>query len=456
MAAPERITNKPAGHRRTARPGEQMTTTTPLEQLAERLDDYARFVHQRFFRKLSREDSRDAAQDAFIAAATSVVCPNLDAVQLDLWIRRAAYNKALDALKARHGEGAVRRQVTANVDDFAELLAAEGDPIEDEIDDQDDASVFRAAFDRLPASQQRVLSLRHFDSLPVSACAELLGVPDHKYERLHTDAVSRLVNLIVGIRPHGSCQQVRSLIDLSVHNMLDTETAARRDAHLEGCFHCRRYRQHSKGLLVFVPLPAVGFADRFAARLQGLLERVMPIAQKADAATTAGGAGALGAGGTKLAAVVAAGVAAVGAGTVVIQQQVVAAHHQGAKADAVVGAPRAVAAPASAAASATTTSAAAAMTKAARFGVRARIQARAKVATKRHRASHVAVGSGELKPLGHEVAVPAATTTAAAPVPAPTPARAATTTSPTPKSAPAAVPAVTPADSSSGEFAPHP
>jgi hypothetical protein len=96
------------------------------------------------------------------------------------------------------------------------------------------------------------------------------------------------------------------------------------------------------------------------------------------------------------------------------------------------------------------------MTKAARFAVRARTQARAKVATKRHRASHVAVGSGELKPPGHEVAVPAATTTAAAPVPAPTPARAATTTSPTPKSAPAAVPAVTPADSSSGEFAPHP
>ncbi|MDB5862074.1 MAG: sigma-70 family polymerase sigma factor, partial [Ramlibacter sp.] len=359
-----------------------MRTASPLEHVIAHQDDYVRHIHGHFFRTLSSAACADAVQDAFIAAFQSEDFTGLDADQRGAWVRTRAYRNAIDQirlLKGRPDRGAPERAAVVSLDELPlESLPGAPDGVGDDDPRADDAAAVLEAFNRLPDAEQRVIGLRHLDNLDRSACARLLGLSETQYKRKHTDAVRRLINLVIQTRPHDTCLQARTLIDLSVNDTLDHDSLARRDAHLAGCAHCRQYQRRSRGLLIFVPLPALAFSDRFAARLHGLLERLMPMAQNADAATTAGGAGALGAGGAKLAAVVAASVATVGGGTAVIHHQVT--HHAPAKA-AVVQAKPVVAR----AAAPTTTGAqpAASSTSASRAAAAAKARARAKAAARR-------------------------------------------------------------------------
>ena len=77
-------------------------------------DEFARALHAKFPRKLSREDCDDAVQDGLIAAATSATCTTLNPVQLEAWLRKAIHNKALALLKARAGRGRVPRPPIGN------------------------------------------------------------------------------------------------------------------------------------------------------------------------------------------------------------------------------------------------------------------------------------------------------------------------------------------------------
>jgi RNA polymerase sigma factor (sigma-70 family) len=423
-----------------------MDTVTPMEVLAARSSEHVQFVQSHFFRKLSREDCADAVQDAFLAASSSEVCAALDVAQLDAWLKRAAYNKALDILRGpdREGRGAVRRHRT-DIDALAELLAADEprDP-----GDDDDVVAIKEAFAKLPTLDQRVIGLRHHDNLPREACAELLGMTVTKFKRAHTRAVQRLINLVVETRPYDSCAETRGLIHLSVADLLDEVSAARRDAHIAGCPHCRQYQRRSRGLLVFLPLPALAFSDRLLARLHGLADRLIPAAQVSDAATATGGAGALGAGGAKLAALVTAGAVAVGGGAAIKH----AAPSHTPKARAAVGAsPRQ--APSSGAVSFASAVQRSYAARSAPLRSATTSSAGGSAASAKSRAAVSASAAGELKPPGHEVS-PTATTTLPI-IPAHT---AATTTSAhtTTTSAPAPVPTPTSPDSSSGEFAPHP
>jgi RNA polymerase sigma factor (sigma-70 family) len=435
-------------------PKRQMRTASPLEHVIAHQDDYVRHIHGHFFRTLSSAACADAVQDAFIAASQSEDFSGLDDDQCGAWIRTRAYRNAIDQvrlLKGRPDRGAPERAGMVSLDEFAlETLPGAPDGVGDDDPREDDAAAVLEAFHRLPDAEQRVIGLRHLDNLDRSACARLLGLSETQYKRKHTDAVRRLINLVIQTRPHDTCLQARTLIDLSVNDTLDRDSLARRDAHLAGCPHCRQYQRRSRGLLIFVPLPALAFSDRFAARLHGLLERLMPVAQNADPATAAGGTGALAAGGAKLAAAVAASVTAIGGGTVIAHHQVT---HR-VPANAAVVQARPVAAPTAAPTSTTAARPLARSTSAGRAAAaaKARAKARAEAAARRKKAS-ASASSNELKPLGHEIAVPSTATTAGAPPPAPVP----STPFPThTKSAPVAVPTEAPADSSSGEFAPQP
>jgi RNA polymerase sigma factor (sigma-70 family) len=436
------------------------TTTTPLEQLAARTDNYARYIHRHFSRKLSAEDCADAVQDAFVDAAASDVCAGLDEPRLEAWIKHAAYTKALDTIRGpeREGRGAVRRRRT-DIDQLAEILPDLATLGEEDTTD-DDAAAVLAAFQRLPALEQRIIGLRHLDNLPRQTCAELVGLPVTKYKRAHTEAVRRLIALVVETRPHDTCLEARSLINLSVQDMLDDQSAARRDAHLAGCAHCRQYQRRSRGLLIFLPIPALTFRDRLASILHGLLERVIPATAAADAATTAGGAsgaGVLGAGGVKAIAVLASGTLAVGGGSaaVAITKHGSHASHK-AKTTRVAKAAAAVeptVTTATASVQRTYASRTATTTVAKTVKAMTKTKATNKRASVRTAKSASASASGELKPLGHEVSVTPTTTTVA---PAPVKPAYAAATPTSPKSSSVAVPSEPKADSSSGEFAPQP
>jgi RNA polymerase sigma factor (sigma-70 family) len=426
-----------------------MPTTTPLDELAGLAETYAKELHKRFFRVLTREDCADVIQDVFLAAAESETCQQLNRYKLEAWIRRAAQHRALDVVKDPHhlGQAAERRAPRLDITDFAEVLAADAP---DETDDTHMTALL-AAFARLPTQQQQILGLRHLDNLTREACARVMNMSVMTFRRSHDDAVRRLIDLVVQTRPHDTCAEARALIHLSADGHLEPESTARLEAHLEGCAHCHHYRRRSRGLLVFLPLPAVSLADRLAARLHIVIERVLPAAQSADPslAAGAGGGGAAALGGAKVVAVLAAGAVAVGGP--------LAAHRLTAHERARAAVPSTSAAasnstpPASArVGSMTYTYAARPSSPATSPSTSARPSTGAARKTTRHKTGTSTLG--ELKPPGHEIS-PSATS------PAP---RAVTTTSSPAlhktinKSAPAAVPPAPTADSSSGEFAPHP
>jgi RNA polymerase sigma factor (sigma-70 family) len=426
------------------------TTTTPLDELARRAETYAKEIHRRFFRVLTREDCADVVQDVFLLAAESETCRHFNRYKLEAWIRHAAQHRALDIVKDPHhlGQGKRRRTPRLDITDLAEVLAAE---TPDETDDTHMKALL-AAFARLPARQQQILGLRHLDNLTREACARVMNMSVMTFRRSHDDAVRRLIDLVVQTRPHDTCAEARALIHLSADGHLEPESIARLDAHLEGCAHCHHYRRRSRGLLVFLPLPALTLADRLAARLHVVVDRLMPAAQGADPSLAAGGGGAAALGGAKIVAVLAAGAVAVGGP--------IAAHHLSGR-DTAHAAVRGPGVPVAGSSPAATSSDG---SRTYTYAARPSSQVSAPTPSTR-RSGGVAANAtrhktrtstlGELKPAGHEVSP-----TAARPATLPAPQGAATSsrapTKTTNKAAPAPVPGAPTADSSSGEFAPHP
>jgi RNA polymerase sigma factor (sigma-70 family) len=446
---------------RSRRPAPDMRTATPMEQLAARSYEHVQFIYSHFFRRLSRDDCADAVQEAFLQAASSGHCAGLDVPRLDAWIKRAAYNKAIDILRGpdRDGRGAVRRQRT-DIDALAEVLPS---PSVSEDEEDDTAAAVRDAFHRLPALDQRVIGLRHHDNLPREACAELLGMPVTKYKRAHTRAVQRLINLVVQTSPYGeSCAKTRTLIDLSSNDLLDEEDVARRDAHIAGCANCRQYHRRSRKLLVLTPLPALGILDRLAARLHGFAERLAFFGggQATDAVTASSGAGAVAAGGAKLAAVLATGAVAVGGAGAALHDHHVTKQPTAAEARDAPSVPAMRAAPAVHA------------TYAARRdnppgGTPASGSARSSTSPIHAHSSSTAsartASAPEMKPPGTEVTTtaPAASSATSRPAPRRTLASPSSSSSSATTTAHAepfgvAIPAAAAADSTTGEFAPHP
>lgn len=423
------------------------STATPIEDLAARQGDYVAALHRSFFRTLSRAACEDVVADVFAQACASPTCGDLQRPALDLWLKTAIRHRAIDVLRARQGQGAVRREAELDISELTQLRGAEDVQADD---DSADLAAFMAAYRRLPARDQQILGLRHFDNLQRDVVARMLGLSLDKYKRRYTQARRRLVDVVIATAPHDTCPEARALINLSTHDRLDLESAARRDAHVAGCPHCRQYQRHSRGLLVLTPIPATALADRLLSRLHAVAERFLPFLPTADAASTPGtarGAGALGAGGLKLAAVLVSGAVAVGGGTAAVHRthpndRVQAATKTG---PVVSSAPQVPISPASYA----RRPAAATVTE---FAPRsARSTAAEKSATKS--TSSRASSGGELKPPGNEVT--RASSRAKNAVSGPL-LQQQTTTSARTKPSGVAVSVPTPADSSSGEFAPQP
>lgn len=326
-----------------------LSTTTALEELARQDGELARWVYARFRRSLSFEEAADAAQEAFAQAARRhEEFASKARGEVELWLRRAAHHCAIDLLRRRHGEGAERREFVAldafsdggDADDatagaaraaLAQLSSGDDtvEPLLEDFDEDHNQTVVREAIERLGDTERRALQLRHFDNLPVPACAELLGLHRKKFERVHTRAVKQLRDVIAVRKAGPACDEVRLLLDFGREQRLAPTLVATRDAHLEGCLHCRIYQRKALAVIFALPLPGAGAWDRIIARGAQLLGGGGSAAGAASAAHggavsaqgAGAGAGLLGGVAAKTTAVAAAGaIAAGGIGAAVKQQ----------------------------------------------------------------------------------------------------------------------------------------
>src|SRR3954470_10034391 len=97
-----------------------LATTQEVLAVHERL---ARYVHGHFRRKLTMEEARDVAAEA-LAEADRAVELGQRILDLERWLRRAAWRNALDAVRRMEGEGKQTRQRPVDLADHVERLAS--------------------------------------------------------------------------------------------------------------------------------------------------------------------------------------------------------------------------------------------------------------------------------------------------------------------------------------------
>jgi RNA polymerase sigma factor (sigma-70 family) len=258
------------------------TTTADVAALHNRL---TRFVYAHFHRKLTFEEAGDAAAEA-LGEADRAAASGKQIENLHAWLGTAAWRNAISMIRRIEGEGRLKRLRPLDIteqrewredprDAEAEILTTAGRRTENE--------ALARAWKRLKPDEQRAIYLRYFDELPVDEVLKLLGCSRHHYENLTKRALRRMREALVDGAEDRTCEDCRAAILESIHAPLPPVQAARRDAHLSSCLMCKAFQRRQRGLMVTLPVPAIGLADRLAARFHGL--RGSGASQHAEAAT---------------------------------------------------------------------------------------------------------------------------------------------------------------------------
>jgi RNA polymerase sigma-70 factor (ECF subfamily) len=120
----------------------------------------------------NRAQAEDIVQEAFLSVWRSSVRYQPERGNLRSWLLSVVHNRAIDALRrsmaqARHqvdAEGIEERKAAPELTDVEALR-------------RDEAQAVRAAMERLPADQLRVLELAYFGGFTHLQIAEMLGEP---------------------------------------------------------------------------------------------------------------------------------------------------------------------------------------------------------------------------------------------------------------------------------------
>jgi RNA polymerase sigma factor (sigma-70 family) len=374
----------------------------------------------------------DDAHDAYQRSMEILLrrAPTLDPRTIHRWLHVVVKHEAMEVREARAA-------VVATEDlDYDTHTSPHMSSPEEHALTEDRTTRAAEALRRLKPQELRTIWLKALGH-SYSEISALTGFSPTKVNRCLTEGRKSFLERFDGIEAGTECERWQPVLSAMVDGEATAAQITEARPHLRNCPACRAtlrgLDQANRPLAAVLPVGLVGAG----AKLSGLLERLVP--GGAGAAEAAGGAGVLGVGGAKVAALLAAGAVAVGGGTVAVESDADGRHGQPQKAASTISSKPVAAAPPTVVARVPRTSAV--------RSAPAKTAARARTA---HRAAKAvtALRTGELKPLGHEVAL-----SAGAPLPART-ASAPTTTSS--KRGPVAVPAGPNADSSAGEFAPQP
>jgi RNA polymerase sigma-70 factor (ECF subfamily) len=139
--------------------------------LAELYDRYHLLAFSLALRVLrDRARAEDVVQDAFLAVWRKA--PSFAAARgsVKTWLAAIVRNRAIDVVRARR---------ESDADDEAVLLALRdtSPAVEEQVTASLDRQTVRAAMDRLPAEQRRVVELAYFEGLSHSEIAEMTALP---------------------------------------------------------------------------------------------------------------------------------------------------------------------------------------------------------------------------------------------------------------------------------------
>jgi RNA polymerase sigma factor (sigma-70 family) len=114
----------------------------------------------------NREDARDAAQRALLAAWQRF--EELDTANMKGWLYRTAFNVSQEAVRRRKRSSAVLLNESA----CSPPTGA------DRMEKEEKGDMVRSAVMGLPERQRSVLVLRFYDSLPIRSIASVMGITE--------------------------------------------------------------------------------------------------------------------------------------------------------------------------------------------------------------------------------------------------------------------------------------
>ncbi|HEX8082663.1 MAG TPA: hypothetical protein VF529_00125 [Solirubrobacteraceae bacterium] len=280
-------------------------TTADVAAVHDRL---ARFLYANFHRKLTFEETRDAAADA-LAEADRATAAGQRIQDLDAWLCTAAWRNAISVVRRIEGEGRVKRTRPVDISEQGEWLLDERLPQQEVVTREHrrgEREALLRVWSRLKPDEQRALHLRYFDELPVDDVLGVLGCSRHHYENLTKRGIRKLREALVEGVDDVACRACRASVVDAKLAPLPAAQAAARDMHLSSCLPCRAFQRRQRGLIALLPVPAAGLLDRLAARWQSVGSSGADPAQTGEAAAgtaalaaagTSAGAGAVGASG---------------------------------------------------------------------------------------------------------------------------------------------------------------
>src|SRR4051794_41131673 len=274
-----------------------LATPTELERLARERDEFVTWLAHQFPDALSIEDVEDLVAEALPSLAGDPRLPGRGRRRRN-YIRRALWRDALDELRHRHGrdlqDGARELVPLAEASAVIDPALAPETALEAAQAREQGRAAVERTLRRLRVDDAEVLRLKYLEERAPEEIAAELGISRTQYERRLAGASERGRDALAGADSGPACGPVRQL--LATGRRFTRQEAARIDAHLLDCLHCRAHALRVRGLLEVVSVPVLGAWERLAARLGPLVGRgggasVRDLGDAALAGGTAVGAG---------------------------------------------------------------------------------------------------------------------------------------------------------------------
>jgi RNA polymerase sigma-70 factor (ECF subfamily) len=121
----------------------------------------------------NKEEAEDAAQETFIKAYKSLSKFN-NKSSFSTWLYKIAYNQAIDKLKIKKKRGNL-----IEIDDVKEAIENIDIELDSHIDNKEIQLIIKQGIERLPSTDQLILTLYYYDGLRLKEIAEVMGLEEN-------------------------------------------------------------------------------------------------------------------------------------------------------------------------------------------------------------------------------------------------------------------------------------
>lgn len=121
----------------------------------------------------NKEEAEDAAQESFIKAYKSLSTFNSKS-SFSTWLYKIAYNQAIDKLKIKKKRGNL-----IELEDVNEVMENIDIELDSHIDNKEIQLIIKQGIERLPSTDQLILTLYYYDGLRLKEIAEIMGLEEN-------------------------------------------------------------------------------------------------------------------------------------------------------------------------------------------------------------------------------------------------------------------------------------